>query len=105
MAPKSKELCSDVRELIVKSYQNNKNISNLSQILGIPRSTIKSVIKKYETFGSVENRCGRGRKKLFKDRDVTKLSRILKVNRKKSLQDVTNLMNEGMDQTFCKITI
>ena len=105
MAPKYKELSSEVREMIVKSYQSNQNMSELSEMLGIPRSTFKSVIGKYKQFGSVENRSGRGKKKLFTDRDVTKLSRILKANRKKSLQDVTNLMNEGMDHTFCTKTI
>ena len=38
------ELSSAVRELIVESYRNNKNKSELSKVLGIPRTTISSVI-------------------------------------------------------------
>ena len=83
MAPKSKELSVDVREMIINSYRENKNKAELSRIYGIPRTTISSVIKKYQDYGTVENRGGRGRRKLFTDRDMTKLSRVVKDNRKR----------------------
>lgn len=57
------ELSSDVRNMIIKCYEEGKNQSELARLFNIPRSTIKSVIKKFHEYGTVENRPGRGRKK------------------------------------------
>ena len=105
MGKKSKELGGDVRQMIIESYRSNKNISELSRIFGIPRRTVGSVIKKFHEFGSVENRSGRGRKRLFSDRDTTQLSRVVKQNRRRPLQDITTIINECKDHTFCTKTV
>ena len=102
MGRKSTELSVDIRERIIKSYEENKNISELSRL---PRTTIGSVIKKFNQTGSVENRSGRGRKKLFTVRDSTELSRVVKQNRRRSLADITTKFNENKEHTFCKKTI
>ena len=99
------ELSSEVRELIVESYRNNKNKSELSKVLGIPRTTISSVIKKFEESGSTENRSGRGRRRLFTVRDENKLSRVLKQGPRQTLSDITNTVNEGKDRAFCQKTV
>ena len=101
MVRKSAELGGEVRQMIVESYRSNKNISELARIFGIPRRTIGSVIKKFQQFGSVENRSGRGRKRLFTDRNTNQLSRVVKQNRRRLLQDITTIINEGKDHSFC----
>ena len=53
----------------------------------------------------MENRPGRGRKKLFTDRDANQLSRAVKLNRKRSIIDLTSMINEGKNIRFCKKTI
>jgi transposase len=55
--------------MVVKAYKENRNTSELERILGIPRSTIRSIVKKFDVTGQVENQQGRGRKKVFSDRD------------------------------------
>ena len=105
MVRKSAELGGEVRQMIVESYRSNKNISELARIFGIPRRTIGSVIKKFQQFGSVENRSGRGRKRLFTDRDTNQLSRVVKQNRRRPLQDITTIINEGKDHSFCTKTV
>ena len=79
--------------MIIESYRSNKNILELSRIFGIPRRTVGSVIKKFHEFDSVENRSGRGRKRLFSDRDTTQLSRVVKQNRRRPLQDITTIIS------------
>ena len=105
MGRKSADLSVDIRERIIKSYEENKNISELSRIFGIPRTTIGSVIKKFNQTGFVENRSGRGSKKLFTVRDSTALSRVVKQNRRRSLADITTKFNENKEHAFCKKTI
>ena len=65
MGQKPKELSVDIREQIIKSYEENKNISELSRIFGIPRTAISSEIKTSNLTGSEENRTGRRRKKII----------------------------------------
>ena len=101
MGQKSTELSVDIREWIIKSYEENKNISELSRIFGIPKTTIGSVIKKFNQTGSIENRSERGRNKLFPVRNSTELSRVLvKQNRRRSLGDITTKLNENKEQDY-----
>ena len=53
----------------------------------------------------MENRSGRGRKRLFTDRDINQLSRVVKQNRRTPLQDITTIINEGKDHTFSAKTV
>lgn len=50
-----------------ETYRENKNTSELDRTLRIPRSTIRSIVKKFEETGHVENQQGRGRKRTFTD--------------------------------------
>ena len=102
MGRKNKKLSSEVKELFVESYKSNKNKSELARIFGIPWKTIGSVIKKFKELGSTENQSGRGRKKLFTDRDSTQPSQVAKLNRRRSLQDITSIIYEGKEHSFCK---
>lgn len=52
MAPKSRALSSDLRNMTVKCYKENQNQSELARMLEIPRSTLNIVIQKFEKYGS-----------------------------------------------------
>lgn len=69
---KGEELCTNVRNMIIKAYRENKITSELERTLRIPRSTIRSIVKKFEETGHVENQQGRGRKRVFTDSDKKK---------------------------------
>lgn len=45
MGQKGKELSVDVWNMIVNAYRENGNTSELERILGVPGSTIRSIIK------------------------------------------------------------
>lgn len=105
MTTKRKEISGEVRELVVKCHQEGKSQYQVAEIFDIPRATVQSILKKFKQHGSVENRSGRGRKRLFTQRDENKLSRIVKENRRRSLQDITTIINEDKDHRFCTKTI
>ncbi|XP_061168330.1 uncharacterized protein LOC133177281 [Saccostrea echinata] len=105
MGRKGKELDTSVRRMVVKAYKENRNTSELERILGIPMSTIRSIVKKFDETGQVENRRGRGRKKVFTDRDKNKLSRVVKENKRRTYEDITGIINEGNNHRFCSRTI
>ena len=87
---------------LIEAYQTEKNKAELGRLLGIPRTTINSILnKKFEVHGSVENRHRSGRKPKFTVRDEVQLARVMKNNRRGTLNDITNEINEGKDSTFC----
>jgi transposase len=75
MGRKSKELSTETKELIVRLYRKKESRSYISDLLDIPLSTIDSVVKKYRSTGTVENRPRKGRRKLFTARDEVGLNR------------------------------
>lgn len=61
--------------------------------------------KKIQEYGSMGNRPRRERKRLVTDSDVSQLFRVVTFNKKRSLQDHTNIVNEGTDHKFSNKTI
>ena len=78
MGPKSKELSTETKELVIKFYRKKERKSYISDLLDIPWSTIGSVVKKYRSTGTVENQPRKGRRKLFTARDEVGLNRLVK---------------------------
>ena len=100
---KLEEIPVAVRMKVIEAYKTEK--AEIGRLLGIPRTTIVSIIKKFEVHGSVENRHRSGRKPKFSVRDEVQLSRIMKSNRRGTLDDITNEINNAKDFTFCSKTI
>lgn len=105
MAPKRRETSVGLRELIVKCHKEGNSQYKIAQIFGIPRGTVQSILRKFKQHGVIENRPGRGRKCLFTKRNENKLSRTVKQNRRKSLQEITTMVNEVSDHSFCTKTV
>ena len=52
---KSKELTKQVRDKVVEKYRSGLGYKKISETLNIPRSTIKSIIKKWKEYGNTTN--------------------------------------------------
>lgn len=102
---KLEEIPVAVRMKVIEAYKTEKNKAEIGRLLGIPRTTIVSIIKKFEVHGSVENRHRSGRKPKFSVRDEVQLSRIMKSNRRGTLDDITSEINNAKDSTFCSKTV
>ena len=105
MAKKRKELSTDARDLIIKSYQKIKNISKLARIFKIPKSTVYFILRRFHERGDIENRPRTGRPSNFTKRDKSALLRAVKSNRQKSLSNICGSFNKFKDQTFSEATI
>lgn len=105
MSQKGKELCTNVINIIVKAYRDNKNTSKLERTLGTPKFAKRDIVEKNEETGHVENRKGRGRRRMFSDRDKNKLSHVVEENRQRTYENITGFVNEGNNKTFCTQTI
>ena len=80
---KPKELSTQVMDKVVKKYRSGLGYKKVSETLNIPRSTIKSIIKKLKEYGTTTNlpREGRPPKLMYQARralitDATKRPKL-----------------------------
>ena len=88
MSRKGTELSTETKELIVTLLHSVQNKAELSRLLNIPRTTIASVRSKYRSTGTVKTSTRSGRKKSFTNRDRNALKRLVKSNRRLTLQNI-----------------
>ena len=82
-----------------------QNKAELSRMLNIPRTTITSVLSNYRRTGTVETLTRGGRKRSFTNRDRNALKRLVKSNRRLTVQDITAKLNECKTKTFSQKTV
>ena len=77
---KTKELSFDLRRRIINFQKLGNNYGIISKRLAIPKSTVKSVIKKFKQFVTTENLPVGGRKPKLLPRTALKLCRKININ-------------------------
>ena len=105
MGRKGKELSNDVKKVVRSLLERGDSSRKVSEILGVPPTTISSVRKRIEERGSVENIRRSGRPPKVSDRHYRRLERLVKTNRRESLIEITNKFNENIDQPVAKRTV
>lgn len=84
MNEKRKETSVEIRNIIIKLRKENKSYGKIAEIMKKSRATVQSIIKKYESTGTVLNEKRSGRPKVLSNRDVRMLLKNVKKNPKKS---------------------
>lgn len=105
MGRREKELSNDVIEIAQKLFKEGETIDYVSNTLHILRSTVGSLKKHIEQRGSIENIPRRGMTPSVTARNYRKLERLVKVNRRDKLQDITSKFNENMERLISKRTL
>ena len=105
MGRKRKELSNDVKKVVWSLLERGDSIRKVSEILGIPPTTISRVKKRTEEIGSVENIRRRSLPPKLSDPHYRRLERLVKTNRRESLIEITNKFNENIDQPVAKHTV
>ena len=82
MVRKRKELSNDVKKVVWSLLERGDSIQKVSEILGIPPTTISSVKKRIEEKSSVENIRRSGRPPKVSDRHYRRLKRLVQTNRR-----------------------
>ena len=103
--PKKRELSNDVKEMIVTLNLRSLSKNKIGELLGIHRSTVGRVLKKFQEKGGVENNRRSGRPRVTDARGDRKIYRIVKRNRRQFLQDITSKFNGDEGTRMSKRTI
>ncbi|KAI4885698.1 hypothetical protein NFI96_001381 [Prochilodus magdalenae] len=59
--PRSKEISEELRKKVVEAHQSGKGYKLISKALGLPKTTVRSILCKWKRFGTVGNRPRSGR--------------------------------------------
>jgi transposase len=94
MGRKSKKLSEDRKQLVVDLKREGHRNCEIVKLLHIPESIIRSIWKKYNSTGNVENIPIVGRPRKVTRRGEVRILRTVQNNRGKVLK-ITNDFNEG----------
>jgi len=105
MAPKSKEMTPEQKEMVLALLNDGVSQRKISDMIGVSQSTISKFKKRYEQRGSVENIKRSGRKKITSVRSEHSLLRTVKLNRREPLATITNKVNEVIPRNISHRTV
>lgn len=89
-----KKLSTEIKQTIVRLKNEGHSGRKIEKLLDIDPSTINKFLKRYNERGDVENKHRSRRPRKCNGRTDRQLLRIVKTNRRKTLQDVTATLNE-----------
>jgi len=93
MAKHGEEISSDTKQNIIKLIESGWRVRDIAKSLNLCESTVSRIIKRWRDRGNVENKSRPGRPKFIKKRSERALSRIVKVNRRSTLKEITSELN------------
>lgn len=86
---KRQQTSIETRKLVIKLHCNGKSLREIGAIVGRTHSTIQKIIYNYGNTGTLKNKCGRGRKKILKDKDERYILRQIHQNPRQSVPELT----------------
>ena len=75
---KTKEHTVQVRQMCVDLHRSGNGYKKIATRLHLPISTVRGIVKKFKTTGTVVNKPGRGRKFILPQRTVRRMVREIK---------------------------
>ena len=85
----------DIKDLIIKMYNEGKSYGQISEIVSRPRSSVQYVVEKFKKSGLLQISPGRGRKKIIDLRLGRKIERMVKLDPKMSAVEIARIIKES----------
>ena len=105
MARHNKEMTTETKQMILRLKREGYAHRKIAEIIERDHSTITKFLKRYDERNSVENKPKTGRKKLVTERGDRVILRSVKVNRRETLRDLTNIVNERLPRPVSTRTV
>ena len=93
------------QQMILRLKREGYAHRKIAEIIGRDHSTITKFLKRYDERNSVENKPKTGRKKLVTERGDCVILHSVKVNRRETLRDLTNIVNERLPRPVSTRTV
>ena len=98
-------MTTETKQMILRLKREGYAHRKISEIIGRDHSTITKFLKRYNERNSVENKPKTGRKKLVTERGDRVILRSVKVNRRETLRDLTNIVKERLPRPVSTRTV
>jgi transposase len=105
MARHNKAMTTEKKQMILRLKREGYAHRKIAEIIGRDHSTITKFLKRYDEMNSVENKPKTGRKKLVTERGDRVILRSVKVKRRETLRDLTNIVNERLPRPVSTRTV
>ena len=105
MARHNKEMTTETKQMILRLKREGYAHRKIAEIIGRDHSTITKFLKRYDERNSVENKPTTGRKKLVTEQGDRVILRSVKFNRRETLRDLTNIVNERLPRPVSTRTV
>lgn len=103
--PKGKEISLDLRERIVNAHKDGEGYTSISKRFQVSRTGVRGIIQKFKETNSVQNKIGRGRKRIISQTLERKLGRdVSKDPRTTAKTLVNNLTKSGIEVSQKTVT-
>ena len=93
------------KELIVQLSEDRLSGSKVAELLKLNIFTVLKFLKRFKLCGSIENKHRSGRPRKADARADRRLVRIVKVNPRKTLQDLTSVFNGQTPTKISRTTV
>ena len=93
MGRKGKEITLEQKSSILALLNSGTSKAEISRLLSLNPSTVYKFCKRFSVRQCKENKPRSGRPSVVSGRGNTLLSRIVKINQRKSLDDITSIFN------------
>jgi transposase len=103
--PKKRELTEFERGEIIGLWKGGHSEWNINEILDIPKTTIHRTITDYKDSEKISAAPRSGRPPKFTERDVRHLAKIVKEDRKQSLEEITKKISDCLSSPVCNNTV
>jgi transposase len=98
-------MTTEKKQMILRLKREGYAHRKIAEIIGRDHSTITKFLKRYDERNSVENKPKTGRKKLVTERGDRVILRSVKVNRRETLRDLTNIVNKRLPRPVSTRTV
>ena len=105
MGRKSCEMSDVLKSTIVGMSTAGMRPINIAKELSINPSTVYKFLKKFKSTGDIKNKPRSGRPNVWTMRDTTRLSRLIKRNKRATLKTIWRYFNEGYHKEVCLETL
>jgi transposase len=105
MAGKRKQMSTPQKEVAISLFEDGVNQRRIAEILGVSQSGVSTFLKRFNQRESCENERRSGRPRKTDDRGDRNSLLCVKTDRRQSLTEITNKVNNVLPNTIYKWTV
>ena len=93
---KSKEISQDLRKEFVDLHKSGSSLGGISKRLKVLRSSVQTILRKYEHYGTTQLSYRSGRRRVLSPRDERTLVRKMQINPRTTAKELVKMLEKSI---------